>query len=485
MRNMLLYLILFNLVVLGFCKLEETFYDLVLDAQGISQPIVGAKGVFGLITNLSNSDTILDDGIENQQFRSKIIGENIKGTYEVKCHLWKSKSSNLMVLCELQEEINKTSISFKLDESIINYKDISIKIYTRDFIEIKISQIPLPFIYSEKHSINFNDGKNSYILKFKVEQFYDNALIVSKNNNKIYKALECIVEGKELICKLEKEKMEGYLFSVYENFDIQCLNGNLGPYYCGIPGDLLIEYAPDKENINIEIKNLLTKAINSKNYIAYETNIISLSELSTDSFTLRFKKNNIEEQKKCILRKHNKKDPLMILCETNQDENGSLVLFEITEDLILNYVSTKFTFIIKPIKIDEAINVNKNGNLFYSIYPEILDYSKKDNQKIVLIGDFTYWNHQSELYLFTNTTKLDCELNNEIVECSIPKSYFEGKENGYYYINQINHLGEINPIYEIPSLKVILSGGSDTTDNSFIQVRLINLIIISLIFFLL
>ena len=79
-----------------------------------------------------------------------------------------------MVLCELQEEINKTSISFKLDESIINYKDISIKLYTRDFIEIKISQIPLPFIYSEKHSINFNDGKNSYILKFKVEQFYVN-----------------------------------------------------------------------------------------------------------------------------------------------------------------------------------------------------------------------------------------------------------------------------------------------------------------------
>ena len=237
-----LYLILNYLLFSIFGKIEETIYDIILEARGISQTIIGDKGTFGLTTNLSMSDPSIDYDIENQEFTSKIIIEDSEETCEVKCHFWKAKKSNLMILCQLQEDIIQSSISFKLDESIINYKDISIKIYTRDFIEIKISQIPLPFIYSEKHSINFNDGKNSYILKFKVEQFYDNALIVSKNNNKIYKALECNVEGKELICKLEKEKMEGYLFSVYENFDIQCLNGNLGPYYCGIPGDLLIEY---------------------------------------------------------------------------------------------------------------------------------------------------------------------------------------------------------------------------------------------------
>ena len=228
---------------------------------------------------------------------------------------------NLMILCQLQEEINKTSISFKLDEIIINYKDNSIKIYTKNFIVIEISQTPLPFIYSEKSSINLNDGKNSYDLKFKIEQYFDNTLIVSQNDNKIFKAIECKVEGKELNCKLEKEKMEGYLISDYEKFDIQCLIGNLGPYYCGIPGSLLIEYRIDKENINIEIKNLLTNTINTKNFIVYETNIKSLSDLSTDSFSLKFKKNEIEGVKNCILRKHNKNDSLMILCGTNQNDN--------------------------------------------------------------------------------------------------------------------------------------------------------------------
>ena len=485
MKYIFLYFILSNFIFFGFCKLEETNYDLILEAQGIDQPVIGYKGVFGLTTNLSNSDTILDDNIEKQEFVSKIINEIIEDKYEVKCHLWKPKTLNLMILCQLEEEINKNSILFKLEEIIINYKDNSIKIYTKNFIWIEISQNPLPFIYSEKSSINLNDGKNSYNLKFKIEQYFDNTLIVSQNDNKIFKAIECKVEGKELNCKLEKEKMEGYLISDYENFDIQCLIGNLGPYYCGIPGTLLIEYRVDKENINIETKNLLTNAINAKNYIAYETNIKSLSELSTDSFILKFKKNDIEIEKKCILKKHNKNDPLMILCETNQDDKGNLILSEITENLILNYVSTKFTFIIKPVKVDETINVYSYGNLFYSVYPEILDYTKKDNYKIVLTGNFTYWDHQNELYLFTNATKLDCELNFLIVECSIPKSYFKGKENGYYYFNQINHAGEIIPIYELPPLKVILTEGSDTTNNPYIQIRLMNLMIIWLITILL
>jgi hypothetical protein len=142
-----LYLILNYLLFSIFGKIEETIYDIILEARGISQTIIGDKGTFGLTTNLSMSDPSIDYDIENQEFTSKIIIEDSEETCEVKCHFWKAKKSNLMILCQLQEDIIQSSISFKLDESIINYKDLSIKIYTRDFIEIKISQIPLPFIY--------------------------------------------------------------------------------------------------------------------------------------------------------------------------------------------------------------------------------------------------------------------------------------------------------------------------------------------------
>ena len=479
-----LYLILNYLLFSIFGKIEETIYDIILESRGISQTIIGDKGTFGLTTNLSMSDPSIDYDIENQEFTSKIIIEDSENNYEVKCHFWKAKKSNLMILCQLQEDIIQSSISFKLDESIIDYKGSSIKIYTKDFIYIeKVVSFSTPFIYSDEQSFNLNDGRNSYEIKFKIEQFPYGVIIASQANKNIYKALECNVEGKELICKLEKEKIEGYLISDYEYFDIQCLFGNFGLYYCGIPGRLLLEYRIEKQTINIGIKNLLTNVINSKNYIAYGTNITSLSELSTDSFSLRFKNNYVgeEENKNCILKKNNKNDPLMILCETIQAEKGNLILSEIFEDLTLNYVSNKFTFVIKPAKIEENINVDSFGNLFHLVYPDILDYTIDNIYNIILVGDVAFWNYQNELYLFPNSTKLDCEYNNIIIKCSIPKSYFGGKENGEYYFYQISHAGEIIPIYELKPLKVILTGYSGT----YIKVRLMNLIIILLIFILL
>ena len=39
----------------------------------------------------------------------------------------------------------------------------------------------------------------------------------------------------------------------------------------------------------------------------------------------------------------------------------------------------------------------------------------------------------------------------------MPKTHFEGKENGYYYIIHVNDLNENSTFYEIHPFKVILN----------------------------
>ena len=53
---------------------------------------------------------------------------------------------------------------------------------------------------------------------------------------------------------------------------------------------------------------------------------------------------------------------------------------------------------------------------------------------------------------------LSCEILGEILKCIIPKSHFKGKKSGYYFAKQRNFIDGKFILYEIPPIKVILSG---------------------------
>ena len=85
------------------------------------------------------------------------------------------------------------------------------------------------------------------------------------------------------------------------------------------------------------------------------------------------------------------------------------------------------------------------------------------------------------LTLFPESDDLNCEKTEVYIVCNIPKNYFEGKKNGYYYVYHKNHLGTKSINYEAPPIKVILTSEEKNT-SPYLKVNIFrNLLILLLI----
>ena len=82
----------------------------------------------------------------------------------------------------------------------------------------------------------------------------------------------------------------------------------------------------------------------------------------------------------------------MILLCTIESSSGSVnsgnyTLDEIRQEIKLEDISLKYNFIISPVKSDKIINYNssyfENNGIIYSIVPDTLDFTKKENYKII------------------------------------------------------------------------------------------------------
>ena len=55
---------------------------------------------------------------------------------------------------------------------------------------------------------------------------------------------------------------------------------------------------------------------------------------------------------------------------------------------------------------------------------------------------------------------LECTDYNNIKKCKVPKSHFDGKKGGLYFINHFNNVNKYSANYETFGIKVILPGDS-------------------------
>ena len=159
----------------------------------------------------------------------------------------------------------------------------------------------------------------------------------------------------------------------------------------------------------------------------------------------------------------------MILLCTIESSSGSVnsgnyTLDEIRQEIKLEDIILKYNFIISPVKSDEIINYNssyfENNGIIYSIVPDTLDFTKKENYKII----FSWISRYKESFSFEpNLKDLDCDYGRYIARCYVSKSYFEGQKNGYYYVYHKNYLSKKTPNYEIYPLKVILTDNSKSS----------------------
>ena len=164
---------------------------------------------------------------------------------------------------------------------------------------------------------------------------------------------------------------------------------------------------------------------------------------------------------KCYFKKYQDDKPLFLLCTLEFEQSGNYTLSPTKEETKLENINLKYNFIIKPIENNEKINYSTDANIggiISSIYPNILDFSKKDSYKVVFGGLII--SNLKGLAIEPSLKELECAYNSYDIDCTIPKTYFKDQKNGYYYAYQTNHALGKSPCYEAEPIKVILPDDS-------------------------
>lgn len=240
----------------------------------------------------------------------------------------------------------------------------------------------------------------------------------------------------------------------------------------------IIDNTPKKIDVFIGITKLIENISDHESFIYYETNVTNINKLiiSNDYIRLDFQNESGEtETSSCGLLKHDE-TPLLIYCSPELE--GTSWLKEITTEKIYDDIFFKYNFRIQPVKNNEKIiyqRDNKNTFVYWN-YPKTLNFVENDT----LIVDYGPYNPDYFNGITFNPEKgdLSCISWPESVRCTVSKSHFEGKKNGYYYTKQNNHLNGKSTNYYIDPIKVILYDSSKTIYLIYLHYSLLLILIL-------
>ena len=155
------------------------------------------------------------------------------------------------------------------------------------------------------------------------------------------------------------------------------------------------------------------------------------------------------------------------MCHFEKENNITIALSEIKEEITLNNMHGKYNFYIQPLKNNDKITINGKGSPLTIIIPKRLNFSASETISIDLLLDS---NNTKGIKFNLNANKdLECENKQTFIKrCLVPKSHFENKQNEYYNIYHLNHVNKYIKYYELSPIQVILpkdNGGSTKTIN--------------------
>ena len=462
MKKIFLFIIYLNLFFYSFCKLEEATYDLILKASGSDMRDIGQKGIISFTTNSTTSVDIFDiKEIEDITYDMNITFQDSGKTSDVSCNLWKPEKENIIIFCRLKETFSEGKFEIKLNDYILKHKEKTIKIYSENSFNISIINAKMPFLYSDKQVLDFNDGKKEYDLKFKILEYNGENLLLY--NMEIWDVINlgenCTINGKELNCTITKDKIEGHLTTEEQSFMIKTYNKSFEFADFEFILGITIKYKVTKKNIDVKITKMINGVLNSGDYAAFETEVTTnIPELTSNIFGIDFNLINEKKIEKiyCQFKKYGYDTPLFLLCPitSSSEKEENYTLSEIKEDMKLETISAKYIFTIKPVTIPDIISVNgiKKGGQIFSVYPNILDYRNENSFTITYFG---FVKNITGLSLYNKSKDLDCRNFGLNIECNIPSSYFKNKETKCFYVYHNNYLGGKSANYECTPLNVI------------------------------
>ena len=316
----------------------------------------------------------------------------------------------------------------------------------------------IAFLYSDKQVINIEKNIDSYQLKFNKKYYHKEQLILYKDNLKrMY--LDCNDDKTEVKCNIQKEKLTQILSYSGEKFYVSQLINSEGILPIESILEITINYnnPPEKEDIYIEIKKLLTPIVKINNYIAYETNITNIPNITTSYFSLSPNKNLTN----CVFKKNNEK--LLLLCSAIT--NGTNYFGKVTEinpaDINILY---NFIFRISRNYGNFSI-LDEEGVVISTVYPEVLDFNKQDS----FIVNYEVENPELLTGIMLNIEsnhELQCYDKSRVKACIVKQNHFT--KGGYYHTfhgYRFNMSKGKLIAYEVKAINVILKKDSDSNSH--------------------
>jgi hypothetical protein len=298
--------------------------------------IIGNNGTLKFITNYNDSELNIfnsSDIEELTSFKTEIY-DTLGVMHNVTCRLWKPINEKIRVFCKLNEGINDGEII--MSQVTFEYKDYNISIiWDAKSIQVNQKNYTDSFIYSDRQEIDVKEGEDVYYIKFKADS-YNGEMIEMYDQDLNEIILEnCQEKEKELVCPLTKDMIEKVLREDGDNFRFYMLIDDYGAKYLDEVFDIKFNYKNvTKETINVEITKLKENYGELYKYIAYETNVDSITPVITGRFNLKFS----NKSQLCVFKKSENTN-MLLLCKFNKA--GNYYLEPTYEEIEINNINIK------------------------------------------------------------------------------------------------------------------------------------------------
>ena len=429
--------------------------------------LIDRNGVFYLGTSHNDTRYNIFDSSDIEQktmfkinmaaYSNSIFNQIIVG---VNCRLWEPKNKNLILICKTNEDLNtKLSSPFKayFYEAYFYYNDYRVVItssVSSERFSFKNANTYCPFLYADELNINLIEFDNSYELRFKVES-YNNEPLLLYNGDKNYISLDnCKKNSKVLICKIDKEK----LFEQYNNqvFKVYYMNELLGlQEFSLLPEVTINSYLIEKETIYVLILNLEYSSYDLNNHVAFRTNVSKIEDVNTANFLLDSDRNI-----NCFLKKVGT-EPLFALCRW--PEVGTFTLGQIKSQIILDNINIRYNFIISPVSNSENFKIESQGSLPLFVFPQVVDFYLSDS--IYIYIGMQYPENTTSISLNSASNYLECQddfsSSKPFKKCIINKETLSFETGQYYYLYHKNNEGKNVRFYELSPIYIRIPKNTD------------------------
>ena len=402
------------------------------------------NGVIVLETNYNGGLLNLPNLEEISKFKGMFSDDN--KSYRADCRLWKPFIQSLRIICKFSERLNTNYIKF--DEDNLLFNEFTILFLKEENIYIKLIDSNYSLLYNDQQIININNNDN-YNISFEKEIYNNETLILYREGLKNI-ILNCNEESDRVICNIKKNHLLEILSYHLEKFYLYQLTDSNGMLKFDNVFDIIIDYNNyEQEDIYLDITKLLTPETEKNNFIVYETNVTSISPITTNYFNINSNRNS---NLNCLLKKNNNKDALLLLCDAKS--SGEFSLGNIN-DMNLDKISILYNFKIIEVQNYETCIISSNvGSKLRFVYPNELDFNVEQSYIIKYqVDDPT---KISKIKLNNDSLlELECIDKIGIKECTVPITHFN--KPGDYYTYYTDSLGSQMIAYEVSTIKVILN----------------------------